>query len=133
MFDLVHKHKRIVQIILALLVVPFAIWGVESYTRVRGSGDSVATVNGIEISQREFALELQKQQEQLRRMFGGSIDPSVLDSPESRRAVLDSMVAQRVLASEAAKAHLFMSRDAVIEIIMQAPEFQEDGKFSAAK
>ena len=133
MFDLVHKHKRIVQIILGLLIIPFAIWGLESYTQFGGGRDTVATVNGMDISQREFAEELRRQQEQLRRMFGGSIDPAALDSPESRRAVLDGLIAQRLLAREAARANMMMSREAVIEAITTAPEFQEDGKFSTAK
>ncbi|HZO03257.1 MAG TPA: SurA N-terminal domain-containing protein [Burkholderiales bacterium] len=133
MFDLVHKHKRIVQVILALLVIPFAIWGVESYTQFRGSRDAVATVNGLEISQREFGEELRRQQEQMRRMFGGAVDASMLDSPESRRAVLEGLITQRLLAAEAARARMFMSREAVIDAITSAPEFQEDGKFSTAK
>jgi peptidyl-prolyl cis-trans isomerase D len=132
-FDFVHKNKRIVQIILGLLIIPFAIWGLESYTTFRGGRDSVATVNGMDISQREFAEELRRQQEQMRRMFGGAIDPAALDSPESRRVVLDGLIAQRLLASEVAGAHMFMSREAVIDAITNAPEFQEDGKFSAAK
>jgi peptidyl-prolyl cis-trans isomerase D len=132
-FDFVHRNKRLVQIILALLIVPFAIWGLESYTRMGGGGDSVATVNGMEISQREFAEELRRQQEQMRRVFGGSVDPSVLDSPESRRAVLDGLIQQRLLAHEALRAHMVMSREAVIDAITSAPEFQEDGKFSSAK
>jgi peptidyl-prolyl cis-trans isomerase D len=133
MFDLVHKYKRVVQVILALLVIPFAIWGVESYTQFRGGRDAVATVNGLEISQREFGAELQRQQEQMRRMFGGAIDPAMLDSPESRRAVLEGLIARRLIASEAGRADMFMSREQVIEAITSAPEFQEDGKFSTAK
>ena len=133
MFDLVHKYKRVVQVILGLLVIPFAIWGVESYTTLRGGRDTVATVNGMEISQREFGEELRRQQEQMRRMFGGTIDPAMLDSPESRRAVLEALITQRLLASEAARAHMFMSREAVIDAITSAPEFQENGKFSTAK
>ena len=133
MFDLVHKHKRVVQVILALLVIPFAIWGVESYTQFGGGRDTVATVNGMEISQRQFGEELRRQQDQMRRMFGGAIDPAMLDTPESRRAVLEGLIAQRLLAAEAARAHMMMSREAVIDAITSAPEFQEDGKFSAAK
>jgi peptidyl-prolyl cis-trans isomerase D len=132
-FDFVHKNKRVVQVILALLVVPFAIWGVESYTQFRGGRDTVATVNGMEISQRQFGEELRRQQEQMRRMFGGAIDPAMFDTPESRRAVLEGLIAQRLLAAEAARAHMMMSREAVIDAITSAPEFQEDGKFSAAK
>jgi peptidyl-prolyl cis-trans isomerase D len=132
-FDLVHKYKRFIQVIIGLIVITFAFWGVESYTSLRGARDTVASVNGLEISQREFAEELRRQQEQMRRMFGGQIDPAMLDSPESRRAVLEAMIAQRLVASEAARAHLYISREAVIEAITQAPEFQEDGRFSTAK
>src|SRR5688572_19595573 len=98
-----------------------------------GGRDSVATVNGMDISQREFGEELRRQQEQMRRVFGGALDPSVLDSPESRRAVLDGLIQQRLLAHETARAHMVMSREAVIDAITGAPEFQEDGKFSSAK
>jgi peptidyl-prolyl cis-trans isomerase D len=93
----------------------------------------VASVNGSDISEREFAEQLRSQQEQMRRIFGGAIDPSVLDSAESRRAVLEGMIEQRLIAREAARSHLLMSRQAVIDAITSTPEFQEDGKFSAAK
>jgi peptidyl-prolyl cis-trans isomerase D len=133
LFDLVSKYKRVIQVFLGLIAITFATWGIESYTTFRSSRDTVATVNGMEISQREFAEELRKQQDQLRRMFGGAIDPAALDSPESRRLVLEGLIARRLLAREAARAHMTMSREAVIEAITNAPEFQEDGKFSAAK
>ena len=133
MFDFVQKYKKFMQVFLGLIAITFATWGIESYTTMRGARDTVASVNGMEISQREFAEELRRQQEQLRRMFGGAIDQAMLDSPESRRAVLEAMIAQRVLASEAARSHLYMTREAVIEAITQAPEFQEDGKFSTAR
>jgi peptidyl-prolyl cis-trans isomerase D len=132
MFDFVQKHRRFLQIFLGLIAITFATWGIESYTRYAGGRDTVATVNGSDISQREFSQQLSQQQEQLRRMFGGRIDPSALDTPEARRAVLDQMIAQRLVAIEAAKRNLFMSREAVIEAITTAPEFQENGKFSPA-
>jgi peptidyl-prolyl cis-trans isomerase D len=132
-FDLVTKYKRVIQIFLGLIAITFATWGIESYTQFRSSHDTVASVDGMDISQREFAEELRRQQEQLRRMFGGGVDPTVFDSPESRRAVLEGLIAQRLLAREAARAHMTMSREAVIDAITNAPEFQENGKFSAAK
>jgi peptidyl-prolyl cis-trans isomerase D len=132
MFDFVQKHRRVLQVFLGLIAITFATWGIESYTRYAGGRDTVASVNGSEISQREFSQQLQQQQEQLRRMFGGRLDPSMLDTPEARRAVLDQMIAQRLVAIEAAKRNLFMSREAVVEAITTAPEFQENGKFSPA-
>lgn len=133
MFDLVTKYKRVIQVFLGLIAITFATWGIESYTRFRSSRDTVATVEGMEISQREFAEELRRQQDQLRRMYGGAIDPAVLEAPESRRAVLEGLITQRLLAREVGRANMFMSREAVVEAITSAPEFQEDGKFSAAK
>jgi peptidyl-prolyl cis-trans isomerase D len=132
MFDFFQKHKRVAQIFLALIAITFATWGIESYTRYAGNADAVASVNGYEISPREFSEQLRAQQESIRRMFRGQIDPAALDTPEARRAVLDQMIAQRAIFSEAAKRHLFIGREAVIEAITQAPEFQENGKFSAA-
>jgi peptidyl-prolyl cis-trans isomerase D len=133
LFDLVTKNKRLIQIFLGLIALTFATWGIESYTQFRAARDTVASVNGMEISQREFAEELRRQQEQLRRMFGGAVDPAMLDGPESRRAVLEGLISQRLIAREVGRAQMFMSREAVIDAITSAPEFQEDGKFSAAK
>ena len=133
MFDLVQKYKRVIQVFLGLIALTFATWGIESYTRMRGGRDTVASVNGMDISQREFEQELRRQQEQLRRRWGGAIDPAMLESPEMRRSVLEAMIGERLVASEAARAHMFMSREAVIEAITSAPDFQEDGKFSPAK
>ena len=132
MFDFVQKHRKVLQIFLGLIAITFATWGIESYTRYAGGRDTVASVNGSEISQREFSQQLQQQQEQLRRMFGGRLDPAMLDTPEARRAVLDQMIAQRLVAIEAAKRNLYMPREAVIEAITTAPEFQENGRFSPA-
>ncbi len=133
MFDLVTKNKRVIQVFLALIAITFATWGIESYTQFRSSRDTVASVDGMEISRREFAEELRRQQDQMRRMFGGAIDPALLDTPESRVAVLEGLISQRLLAREAARGHMMMSREAVIDAITSAPEFQEDGKFSTAK
>lgn len=130
MFEFFQKHKRVAQIFLALIALTFATWGIESYTRFRGGADTVASVNGIKISQREFSEELRKQQEQLRRVFGRGFDPQALDTPESRRALLDSMIAQRLIASAALKANLTVSDDALRDTIASIPAFQSDGKFS---
>ncbi len=31
MFDLVNKHRKFVQILLAMITLPFAFWGIDSY------------------------------------------------------------------------------------------------------
>lgn len=132
MFDLVHKHKRIVQVILALLIVPFAIWGLESY-QFGGSADTVATVNGLKISKREFDEALSNQQDQLRRMLGRNFDPAIMDTAESRAALLDSLVERRLIESAALEANLTIPDEVLAGIIHSVPAFQVNGQFSKAQ
>jgi peptidyl-prolyl cis-trans isomerase D len=131
MFEFVHKHKRLIQIALVLLIVPpFAFFGLESYTRSMSAKDDVATVDGVGISQREFAEELRLQQERLRAAFGTGFDASALDTPETRGALLDALVSQRLVADAALRAHLMVSDEQLRETIVSIPAFQADGQFS---
>ncbi|MBM3354161.1 MAG: hypothetical protein FJY51_13030, partial [Betaproteobacteria bacterium] len=54
MFDFVTRHKRLLQVFLVLCLVPFAFFGLESYTRAVGGRDVLAEVEGIPISRREL-------------------------------------------------------------------------------
>ena len=130
MFDFVQKHKIVLQIFLRLIAITFATWGIESYTRYSGGRDTVASVNGSDISSREFDAQVRAQQEQMLRMFGNRIDPAAFDTPETRRAVLDQMVAERVVATETAKRNLFVDDKRLADFIVSIPEFQEGGRFS---
>jgi peptidyl-prolyl cis-trans isomerase D len=133
MFEFVQKNKRLIQIALVLLIVPpFAFFGLESYTRSMRDKDDVATVDGTGISQREFAEELHQQQDRLRAAFGTGFDPAALDTPETRGALLESLVSQRLLANAAAGAHLMVSDEQLRETIAAIPAFQSDGQFSKA-
>ena len=38
LFDIVRNNKRITQVFLAVITLPFAFWGVESYVRNVDSG-----------------------------------------------------------------------------------------------
>lgn len=133
MFDFVAKHKRILQIVLGLTIVPFAFFGLESYTRSMSSANDVASINGTPISTREFADELRRQQDRLREVLGREADLAVLDSPEMRLAILESLISQRLVMAEIATGHLALSRDDVVAGILSSPEFQEGGKFSSER
>ncbi len=132
MFDLIHRRKRVIQVVLALITIPFAFFGLESYTRSSGGATEVARVDGMSIGQREFAEEWKQQQDRLRAMFGRSFDSSVLDTPEARRALLEGMVSRRVVAQEIARANVSVSDESLREAIAAIPAFQADGKFSHA-
>lgn len=130
MLDIVRNNKRITQAFLALITLPFAFWGVESYVRNADSGAGVATVGGSTISQPELQSALREQQDRMRAQLGGKLDPAMFETPQMRRAVLDSLVTQRVLAQQAQKARLTIGNEQLAQFIAGVPSLQENGKFS---
>lgn len=130
MFDAVRNNKRIVQVFLALITLPFAFWGVDSYFRSGSRSGELASVGSSKISPQEFEQAMRDQQERLRGQMGPEFDPAMLETPEARRAVLDSLVTQRLLLLHAAKEGLAASDAQLIEVIGSIPALQEDGKFS---
>jgi peptidyl-prolyl cis-trans isomerase D len=133
MFDLVTKHKRLLQVILGLLILPFAFFGLESYTRTSGGAGDAASVDGTSVTMREFGDETRRQQDRLRQMLGPNADVAAFDTPEMRLAILESLVSQRLVTNEVARARLALSKEEVVESILAAPEFQENGKFSSER
>ena len=130
MFDFVSKHKRLLQLILGLMIVPpFAFWGIQWTQRVGGAGE-VAEVAGQKIGEQEFSEALSQQQDRLRGMLGKNFDPAMFDSPAMRREVLDGMISQRLLTQYAARNYLTVSDETLVETTMSIPAFQVDGKFS---
>ncbi len=133
MFDAVRNNKRIVQVFLALITLPFAFFGVDSYMRNSGSGGNVATIGDVKITQQQFQQTLREQQDRLRTQLGAQFDPKMLDNPEARRAILDDLISQRLLFIEAGKKHMFASNDAIRQAIGSIEAFKVDGKFSSER
>lgn len=128
MFDFVQEKKRFVYIILVLMVLPFAFFGVDSY-RHSGNAESPATVNGVKVSAQELENSLRQQQEQLRQRMGPNFDPALFDTPEMKRAVLDNLIAQRLLAERAKASGLTVTDEQVAQLIGGIDAFQDGGKF----
>ena len=134
MFDIVRNNRKVVQIFLALIVLPFAFFGVESYFKSTGAGDDVAKVGDSKIKSQEFREALREQQDRLRASARGRpIPPSMLDSPELRRSVLEMLINRHLLADYAHKAHFNVSDQALSQFIASVPSLQVDGKFSPEK
>ncbi|HET8876365.1 MAG TPA: SurA N-terminal domain-containing protein [Casimicrobiaceae bacterium] len=131
MFDLLHKHPRVTQAVLALITLPFAFFGVDYYFRGGDSGQTVASVGKNKITQAEFDDALRDQQQRMRQALGSNFDPAMLDSPEMRYALLDQLVNQRLLENEARAGRFRVTDAQLAQFIAALPPFQEDGKFSA--
>lgn len=130
MFDAVRNNKRIVQGFLVLITLPFAFWGVDSYVHNTGAGNDVAKVGNVKITQQQYQDAWRDQQQRLRQMMGASFDPAMMDSPEAKQAVLNSLIDRSILLQEAAKNRLSASDNMLRDIISKIPALQENGQFS---
>ncbi|MBL8521552.1 MAG: SurA N-terminal domain-containing protein [Betaproteobacteria bacterium] len=116
--------------ILVVITVPFALWGIESYIRTDPKLESVAKVGKVEISQNEFNEAVRGQIEQMKRQFGGQVDSSLLDTPEMRKSMLDSLIDQKLFAQVALSSGATVSDAALRDKIASEAPFQRDGQFS---
>jgi peptidyl-prolyl cis-trans isomerase D len=130
MFDFVYRRKRVVQVILALITLPFAFFGVDYYFRGGSSATDIARVGGQKITQAEFNESIRDQQDRMRQSLGNNYDPAMFDNPEVRYSILQQVIGQRVLDEQAQRGRFRVSDDQLRQFISEIPAFQVDGKFS---
>src|SRR5437773_11565829 len=112
MFDFVSKHKRLLQILLGLMIVPpFAFWGIQWTKREVAGADQIADGGGQKITEREFTDALRQQQDRARGMLGKNFDPAMFDSPAMRRELLEGMISQRLLMQFASHRYLTVGKE----------------------
>ncbi|MBP6070571.1 MAG: SurA N-terminal domain-containing protein, partial [Candidatus Accumulibacter sp.] len=132
-FDAVRNNKRVVQVFLALITLPFAFWGVDSYVRNAGAGADLASVGDSKITKQQFDQAWRAQQDRLRQVLGASFSPESMNTPAAKLAVLNSLIDQRLLLLEANKQRLAASDDLLRGVISKIPALQENGQFSMAR
>ena len=111
MFEFIRRHTKLIMGVLFLLIIPsFMLFGIEGYTRFNDSAGKVAVVNGKPITQAEWDNAHRLESDRLR-ATNPTLDVALLDSPSLKRATLERLVRERVLAAAAADEHL-MATDA---------------------
>jgi peptidyl-prolyl cis-trans isomerase D len=124
-------NKRIVRLLFALfLIVPFGLFGIDYYFRTPVGGDTVATVGSQRIGQGELDQAVRNQAEIYRQQFRGQFDPSLMDNPEVKKAVLDRLIAEKTVTVGAERAGVRIPDKVLAERIAAEPGFQDNGRFS---
>jgi peptidyl-prolyl cis-trans isomerase D len=130
MFDAIRNHKRWLMFLLLLLVFPsFVFFGVQNYSGFMEGDNALAKVGRQTISPNELEAAMSQRTEQLRQMFGGQVDPKMFDTPEARKAMLDQLINQKVLAAETSRSGVAPTDAKLQETISAIPDLQQDGKF----
>jgi len=130
MFDLVHKHKRIAQLILAMISIPFALFGVDYYFRQSDAAGDVAKFDGGQITVADFGRAIRDQQDNMRRSGQQNVDPAIFDNPEVRYNLLQQLLRERMVEKKATDLHFVVTNEQLADRIASDPRFRTGDKFS---
>ncbi|MFM1911633.1 MAG: hypothetical protein RJB18_1024 [Pseudomonadota bacterium] len=130
MLEVIRAHSKgwMAKLILTLITVPFALFGIDAYLKDAGAGASVAKVDGATISVQEYRNAMQSLRDRLQKE--NPKDIGALDSPEVKQSVLDRLINTRLLNAEVVHSNFKVTNEQLAQFITSLPEFQQGGKFS---
>jgi len=119
----------IAKILVGLIIVVFALWGVDSLVGLATAKPAPAVVNGAEITEQELFRGVELQRRQILNQMGADADPTLLDDNLLRKSVLDSLVDRALQETTADDRGLFVSEEMLDQLIVNTPDFQVEGRF----
>jgi peptidyl-prolyl cis-trans isomerase D len=131
MLQSIHDRSQgwIVWIIFGLIILTFALWGVQSYLGVNEQ-PAVAVVDDVKITQNQYQRALQQQRQRFQSMLGANYDPKLFDTPAVRRNIAEQLINDAVLKKFISDSGMRVGDRQIGETIISIPQFQKNGKFS---
>ncbi|MHA7815086.1 MAG: SurA N-terminal domain-containing protein [Pseudohaliea sp.] len=116
------------KIIIGLIVVSFALFGIESIL-LGGGKSGVAEVNGETITPYEVQQTVNLQRRQLLAMLGDEADPSLLDEDRLTAQAIETLIQRELLVQAAGELGLTTSEQTIGAIVGSMEQFQVGGQF----
>ena len=140
----------IATVILGLLIIPFAFFGMESYLSQKVdtyaariaqppswwlSAPEAWPVSYLwkthDIDAQDYRQRLEGQRMRMREEQGDTFDAKAFESVENKRKLLDDMIDEQLMRLAAESDGIVVSDAEIRQEIQQIPDFQVDGKFDA--
>ena len=126
-----HDTGWIAWIIVILISIPFALWGIHEYLSPT-SNVAVASVNGTDIGTDQFQRVYQRQRAQLQSLLGPSFDINQLDEERMREEALNQLINDEIVLQTALAGGMRIGDRQLARAIQTQEIFQESGNFSEA-
>ncbi|MBX3567192.1 MAG: SurA N-terminal domain-containing protein [Rhizobiaceae bacterium] len=121
----------VAKLLLMLLVLSFAVWGVSGQLSGIHGGNSVLTAGGTEVSVNEYRLAYDRQLSVLSQRFGQRVTREMAQALGVDQQVLSQLIAGAVLDEQARLMGLGLSKDKIADLTATDPAFKgSDGRFS---
>lgn len=117
-------------IVVALMVVPLVLFGVDAIFINQSGANEVAEVNGKAITEVDLQRAIVMRQNQMRSQFGDDLPPQLLAAENLREPVLEGLIRRELLTQAVERGGMAMPEQMLNQIIVSTPEFQVDGRFN---
>ena len=124
-----YAQTKAAQVILALVLIPFALFGIDSYLNQAGNNLSIAKVDGYKITLPEYNRAIENVRNRIM-SEGKKVDPAMFDSFEFKESVVDGLITKQLINNDIKKSKFKITDLQLSQYIIGMPEFQKDGKFS---
>ena len=123
-------HGWIAGIIISILILSFALWGISSYFLGGSANNIVAKVNGVNITKSQLASAYERLRRQLQMQYSSSYEiPERAESAIKNRA-LQTLINIQVLKQGSQSQGYRISSRQIDNFLESMPEFQVNGQFS---
>ena len=133
MLDRMRRHRDWLKWSLGLVCVAFVLFYIPDFLRGSGadaaSSDTVAKVEGREITSGEFRRTYQAQLQAYRSAYGNNMSEQLLKQLGIDQQILQQMVDERAALAEADRLGISVSDEEVRQRIFTMPAFQDNGAF----
>lgn len=117
----------VAKVIVGLIIIVFALFGMGSITTFLAPVPKVATVNGEDITQQEMEMQVERSR---RVMLSQNPDPSAIDEDQLRADVMNSLIDRKLLTVAANDLGLAFGNERLDAEIVNTEVFQIDGVYS---
>lgn len=120
--------------LLALIILPFAIVGIEGVFTGGGRNKPAIEINGHEISKAEFDQAVENRRQQLLERMGEGVDPGMITAEMVKPATEKALIQRQLIIEAAESEGLYVPPETVKSYVRSLPQFHDEkGVFSQEK
>lgn len=123
----------IAKLILGLVCLTFALWGIHNYFTGVAASDVAAKVNGTAINRTQLLSSLRQLQAQQADAMGANYNHSPALQKALQQQALNQLISNQLLIQQLAKLKLVTPDSILQQLLQQIPAFQEQGRFSVTR
>lgn len=127
--DRIRNSRWLGYLIVGLISIPFALWGIQSYVG-GGSTTAAAEVNGERIPVFQVQQMASQQRQQMRERFGGEL-PEGLGDRLFREQALNQLIERELLRQAATDGGFRVTDSTLRRSIREQEMFRRDGRFDS--